>query len=109
MEQQPKNFIKIRTSVMLNGTKITQEQIDGIYEEEERIREKLILPLNEAIGLHNWAIQFTIISYGDYFADIYLDDLEKYGVMVSIIRNHVTDRQLTFWYQGGIAKYIGSQ
>lgn len=105
-----KDFVKIRTSVLLDRHhRITQEQFDTIYEEEEKMREKILLPLNDLVGLHTWAIQFSIRNVGEYFVDIYLSNRNDYELVVSTVSRLITDKKMTFWSMGTIDDYIGNR
>ena len=113
------DFIKIRTSLHFglypmeitnNGVKFNDNFIDRFIDVEEEFRSKIMLPINEAVGLHNWAIMFTEhpTENPKFFADIYCDNKEHYPVIAGIIRATIEDIEFSYWYKGDVATYIGS-
>jgi len=117
------DFIKIRTALVLNpNIDVTSRGIDGrptftpefmekLYDYEEEFRKLIILPINEAVGLHNWAIQFIQhpTEKPRFFADIYVDNSEDCPKIVSTIQNIIQDIHFSYYYKGTVGNYINEQ
>ena len=113
-------FIKIRVGLVLNpNIDVTSNGIDGrpsftqefkekLYEYEEAFRVKIIIPINELIGTHNWAIKFIQhpTEKPTFFADIYTDNLNDYSKIVSLIKNSIDNIEFSYYYKGTINDYI---
>ena len=114
------DFIKIRASLVLNpNIDVTSRGIDGrptfsqefmekLYDYEEEFRRLLILPINEAVGLHNWAIRFVQhpTPMPTFFADIYTDSKENYLRIANIIGNIIQDVNFSYYHKGTLSEYI---
>ena len=105
------DFIKVRNFLTINRrTDITS---DGLFSQEfkerltdmdELVRSKIIIPINEVVGLHNWAVTF-VQNHNQFFCDIYSEKIH-YDVIVSIISNRLTDMDIElFEYKGTISEY----
>ena len=105
-------FIKVRVGLcFITGSAIemnTDTFRDRLYTTEEQIRSSIILPLNESIGLHNWAIQFIELTphSKSYLVDIWADRYEDYPRIFYIIRDHLPDCNLTPFYQGTVSQRL---
>jgi hypothetical protein len=108
------NYIKIRTALNLNpsvdltSNGFSQPFRERLYEHEEQFREQIIIPINDAIGLHNWAILFSQ-SIPSYFCDIYVDNKEHYSSVVAIVTNKIRDVEFQFFYKGTVDDYLKGQ
>jgi hypothetical protein len=115
----PTNFIKIRAfltkglhpmEITSKGIKFNDDFMERLADEEEKFRSLIILPINEEVGLHNWAISFiehpTVMP--TFFADIYTNDPDDFYKIVRIIKQYITDVEFSYYYKGNIATYIGS-
>lgn len=108
------DYIKIRTALTLNrrfdltSKGFSQEFKDKLTDYEESFRAKIIIPINDTIGLHNWAILFTEIPEPEpkYFCDIYTDDTTQYSKVVAIIKERIEDVEFYFSYKGTVMDYL---
>lgn len=106
------NFIKIRVGLCLtSGSAIemhTDAFLDNIYTTEEQIRSSIILPLNDAIGLHNWAIHFgqLVPNSKTFLADVWADRSEDNATIFNIIRDCLPDYKLIPFYQGTVSQRL---
>ena len=107
------NPIKIRLRLLTknnsyevtpDGTKWNPEFVDNIVDEEERFRAKIILPINDEIGLTNWAVVFTQagLSDVDFFVDIYADTKDDAKTIKDIIENKLPDIKFSQRHKGTI-------
>ena len=112
-----KDFIKIRAGlnkglhpmyITSTGIKFNDKFLERLYEVEEEFRSKLILPINDVIGSHNWAIHFIEHPTDNptYFADIYADNAEDCNKIIGIIKNTIDDIQFSYYYKGNIDNYL---
>lgn len=105
------DFIKVR--VHLNrGIKYNaqgyfdQSFKDLLNEEDERFRSRIIIPINESVGLHNWAINFVENPGVGFFVEVFADNREVAGRIFSIASARIEDANLMFWYCGNIDRYL---
>jgi hypothetical protein len=114
------NFIKIRAGltkglhpyqITSTGLKFSDEFMDRLTDVEEQFRSALIVPINEEIGLHNWAIKFIEhpTPHAKFFADIYTDNPDDFYKIVGIIKSRIEDIEFSYYYKGNIATYTHSQ
>lgn len=117
---QRTNFIKIRTGLHFGlehvpspdgKIKFSNNFMQRLYDEEEGFRAKIMIEINERVGLHNWAIQFIEHPTDEpkFFADIYVDNTEHYPVIIGIIRSIIKEIEFSYYYKGNIASYIGAE
>jgi hypothetical protein len=110
------NYIKIRTALALNlsfdltsnGVGFSQAFKDKLTDYEEQFRSQIMIPINEIVGLHNWAILFSEVpqSPPKFFCDIYTDDKNHYSNVVAIVTNRIRDVEFYFFYKGTVNDYI---
>jgi len=62
---------------------------DRTYSSEEEIRSKVLLPLNESIGLFNWAILLKELEpcSNDYFIHIWADNHDDFTKIYTFVKN----------------------
>ena len=115
-----KNFIKVRTWLILKeGDKLsinadgafipTNEFLERAYTYDEKFREPIIVLINEAVGLNNWAVRFEQFAEDDSIYDvrIYADDEIIKGIRIkNIIENKIADTKLNFSYGGTVDDYL---
>lgn len=102
------SFVKIRisTNKHLNPGLITQDYNNYITDAEEELRSLLIIPINEKIGLFNWAVLFVEESENKYIVNIFSDTLADYENIYSIIIVKMPSFRFLFKYQGNAVDYI---
>ena len=103
------NFIKVRVGLCFYTDSVTELHTDAfhdrIYALEDQLRSIIMLPLNDSIGLHNWAIRFvqlTPFSEKEFFVDISADTYDEYVRIFFIIRDLLEGYKLTPFYQGPV-------
>ena len=117
---QRKNFLKITVGLhkglehaqSTDGKiKFTDAFMQRLYNEAEGFRAKLMIEINNKVGLHNWAIQFIEhpTDIPTFFADIWVDDVEHYPVIIGIIRSIINDIEFSYYYKGDIDSYIRTE
>jgi hypothetical protein len=102
-----RNFLSIdrRTDITSDGLHFSQEFKDRLSDIDELVRSKIIIPINEKVGLHNWAVTFVQNS-SQFFCDIYSSDKTHFDMIVSIISNRLTDMDIElFEHKGTISDY----
>ena len=111
-------FIKIKTGLLLkSGDTISMDNNyvpthspefnQKVYDKEEQFRTKIILQINEAVGLNNWAIRFGQM-YEDkekYITDIYAENENDYNIILNILGQQVPLIELMPIYKGTIDSY----
>lgn len=106
------NYIKVRVGLCFTTASPTEMYtdafLDKLYAVEEQIRSSIILQLNEAIGLHNWAIMFVQLTphSKNYFADIWVNSYDDYARVFYIIRDQLNDHNLTPFYKGTVEQLL---
>ena len=111
------NYIKIRTGLTKGlehipspdgKVKFSDAFMQRLYDEEEKFRSKIMIEINERVGLHNWAIMFIELPLEKptFFADIWVDNVEYYPVMIGIIRSIITEIEFSYFYKGDMSSYI---
>jgi len=108
------DFIKVRAHLNRGLSydaqgKFAQSFKDLLYEEDENFRSKIIVPINEAVGLHNWATDFVENPGVGFLVDIYADNREEAIKIKSIIQERVADIDFEFFYKGDIDKYLSDE
>ena len=112
------NYIKIRVNLMnygpiqltSTGIKWDDDFHDRVYDKEELFRSLILIPINESVGLDNWAIRFMpAIEDINFFVDIYAPNEEDAFTISSIVKHNITDVEFNFRYEGNISKYIGKK
>ena len=116
---QTTDFIKVRTFLILkegdkvsvndNGTFNASDDFKNrINEYDEMFRSKIMTFINDAIGLHNWAVKFGQFTPDDSIYDVimYADKEENAMKIKSIISEKITDRDLRFYYKGTMEDYL---
>lgn len=116
--EQKKGFIKIRVWLPVNAKDVadradggfipTHEFLENSYESDIKFREPIIVDINNAVGLFNWAIQFSQLDEVGYLYEgmIYCEP-EHFITIESIIRskmNHIKFHG--FRYGGTIDAYL---
>ncbi|PZQ94734.1 MAG: hypothetical protein DI539_30840 [Flavobacterium psychrophilum] len=105
------DFIKVRTHLNTglrydsNG-KFTQEFRNSLYEHDEDFRSKVIIPINELVGLHNWAIDFVEVPGIGFFADIFADSESNYYAIRSIISAKIPDTDFEYFFKGNVSSSL---
>ena len=115
--EEKTDYIKIRVNLMNRGEiRLTSEGIkwdddfhDRVYDKEDEFRNVIMIPINDLIGLHNWAIRFTQITTDEtkFFADIYAPSVEDYYKIAAIIKHRIIDIEFSYYYKGDVSIYIG--
>lgn len=111
------HYIKIRTGLTKGLEHVPHPQgkikfsdafMERLYEMEEMFRAKLLLSINDKVGLHNWAIMFVEhpTEKPTFFADIWVENKEDYPVIAEIIKSTITNMDFTYYYKGNMAAYI---
>lgn len=113
-KEQPTDtdFIKIINHLTINRPAnltsdglFTKEFKERLNDMDELVRSKIIIPINEAIGLHNWAVSF-IQNSDRFFCEIYADNETHFNTIQSIISYKLTDMDIElFTYKGTISDY----
>lgn len=111
------NFIKIRV-FLLNSPLITSNGIlqernrkeEEYYNPEEQIREKIILSINDKIGLHNWAIKFIEEPEPPrkFAALLYADNENDALIIKNILFDKLGNDLKNCYYKGTVNDYIGN-
>ena len=105
------DYIKIRTAMALNPSfdltpnGFRQEFKEKLIDHEEQFRQQIIIPINDAIGLHNWAILFRLTP-PLYLCDIYADDKAHFPKIASIVKSRIIDVEFQIFYQGTVDDYL---
>ena len=88
--------------------KFSSSFMQRLYEEAEGFRAQIMIDINDTIGLHNWAIQFSEWPNEDpkFFADIWVDETDHYPIIIGIIRSHIKDIEFSYYYKGDMDSYI---
>jgi len=108
------DYIKIRTALTLNpsfdltSNGFSPKFKDRLIDYEEQFRNQIMMPINESVGLHNWAILFTEVpqSTPKFFCDIYTDDQTHYTRIVAIVTNRIRDVEFHFFNKGTVNDYL---
>jgi hypothetical protein len=115
MENKRTDFVKIRVflpgspvSITSNGPRFSDEFMDRLYNVEEDFRNHLIIPLNEWVGLHNWAIRFVKVFEKQYFADTYAENEGAFATVKDVVNQIMPDFQFTFYWKGTIDDYLAT-
>jgi hypothetical protein len=114
-----KPYIKIRAglSTGLHPIELSSAGIifnpdfqERLYEVEDDFRSKIIVPINDAIGLNNWAIKFIEVPDDEprFFADIYVDNNDDFLNIIAIIQTKINDVKFHYYNKGNVATYIDS-
>jgi len=117
METPRTYFIKVRAGltkglhpkiITSKGIEFNESFVERLYEVEEELRSKVILPINEAVGLHNWAL--TFIEHPTekpiFFADIYAPDSNAFIQIILIIKSTIKDIEFSYYHKGDINTYL---
>lgn len=105
------DFMKVRAHLN-KGLKydshghFAQSFVNTLYEEDEKFRSAVIVPINEQIGLHNWAIDFIECPGVCFFVDIYADSVDDARKIRRIVEQRVPDIEFEFFHKGTIADYL---
>lgn len=111
------DFIKVRASltkglhpftVTSNGPTFNDAFMERLTEVEEFMRSRIILPINEAVGLHNWAVRFVEhpTSTPTFFADIYAETQEAFQTIAAIIAEELLDISFSYYHKGTVKDYV---
>lgn len=106
------NYIKVRVGLCYTTGDPEERHTcafhDRVYTTEEEIRSKVILALNESIGLHNWAILLKELEpHSDsYFIDIWADGYDDYGKVFCIVRSLLKTCGLHPLYRGTVHQLL---
>jgi len=88
--------------------KFSNSFMQRLYDEAEGFRAKIMVDINDVIGLHTWAIQF--VEWPDenpkFFADIWVDNTEHYPFIIGVIRSHIKEIEFSYYYKGDMDSYI---
>jgi hypothetical protein len=112
-DEKSTDFIKVRTLLTVDrrvdltsdGLRFSQSFKDRLNDTDELVRSRIIIPINEAVGLHNWAVTFVENS-NQFFSDIYAEDRNQYETIVSIISSRLIEIEIElFSYKGRISEY----
>lgn len=81
---------------------------DRLYTKEEEIRSRILLQLNDSIGLFNWAILFVQLTphSKNFFADIWVNNYDDYAKVFYTIRDHLNEYNLTPFYKGTVDQLL---
>jgi len=120
MAKKNTNFIKIRTSLYKGlehvhspdgKIKFGNSFMQRLHDTEEEFRSKLIVEINDKVGLHNWAIQFIEHPTEEpkFFADIWVDNTDHYPLIIGIIRSIIPEIEFMYYYKGNIDSYIPTE
>lgn len=101
--------IKIRSSMNTNLSYtspdrkyFTQSFKDFLYETDEAFRSKVMIPINEDVGLFNWAIDFIENPGQGFLVDIYCDNDSAFVRIHRIIVERFPDVEFLFWKKGPV-------
>lgn len=113
------DFIKIRVFIPLNQNQIIVRNGDGSFigsedfvelaqEADAKFREPIITFINDAIGLHNWAIKFIQFGLsGDCFeAKLYCESNIDAQKMANIISEKIPGIIFNWLRVGDISLYL---
>ena len=75
------------------GVKFNQGFFEKRSEVEDQFNRFIIIPINEAIGLHNWGIHFFSYSFDKttFIVDIYCDSPEAFSKIMAIVTETFPD------------------
>jgi len=112
-------FIKIRVFVPVNTNQIIVRNGDGSFigsedfvelaqEADAKFREPIITFINDAIGVHNWAIKFIQFDpSGEWFdARLYCDSKVEFVKMAEIISERIPGIKFNWLHCGAIDAYL---
>jgi hypothetical protein len=88
-----------------SGIKFSQPFIDSLHEEEEKFKSKIMVDINDVVGIQKWHILFSEypIPKETYFADIYAASEEDFYKIVAIIKDRITDIDFRYYYKGDVS------
>ena len=61
-----------------------------------------MIPINEQVGLFNWAIDFTENPSEGFLVDIYCDNQKDFHKIISIVTSAYKEIEFLFWNKGPI-------
>ncbi|MBL7843841.1 MAG: hypothetical protein KF763_16140 [Cyclobacteriaceae bacterium] len=105
------DFIKVRahlnTGLKFDSSgNFAQDFRNSLYEQDENFRSKVIVPINESVGLHNWAIDFIEFPGDGFLADIFTDSQQNFNKIKSIIQDRIPDIKFEFFFKGTVSDYL---
>ncbi|NOT76966.1 MAG: hypothetical protein HOP08_18740 [Cyclobacteriaceae bacterium] len=110
-----KRTIKIRAMMNTNleftdraRGKFSQKFIDFLVDTDESFRNELMIPINNEVGLFNWAIDFIENPAEGFLVDIYCDGLNDYHRILNIITGHFPDTEFLFYNKGPINTQVAA-
>ena len=102
-----KRTLKIRTFLNTNFgysdtscSNYTQKFNDLLDTVDENLRELIIIPINERVGLFNWAIDFRENPEIGFRVDIFFADESHFKIIYSIITEKIPQLNFLFFYKG---------
>ena len=108
--------IKIRSLMNTNlefvdrsHSKFSQSFVDFLVDTDEKFREKLIVSINDQIGLFNWAIDFIENPSEGFLVDIYCDSPVDFQKIYGMIIERFPDIEFRFYNKGPINTHVPSQ
>lgn len=112
-------WIQVRVSKKLNPStdlivdennqfNFSDEFVDVLHEADAEFREPIMTFLNDALGLHTWAISFSEgPGTGMYDARLFQNE-GRYEEMVAIIQERMPGKVSSFRKGGTVADYINN-
>src|SRR5688572_5828673 len=121
MTEKPE-YIRIRVGLVLDPSRdilfrnekgspaFTPEFVTKLHEEDAKFREPIITFINDAVGTHNWAIQFSEFYDGKTFdVRVYCPNQDDYWTIRNIVLERIRNIPFNFYYMGVIENYIEPQ
>lgn len=121
MNEKRTDFIKIRADILIDPSKHflrdengkmkwNMDSLDNFYDTDAIFRDPIITFINEAVGLHNWAIRFQPFFTGDYEAYIYCDNENDYHNIVTILMERLKGVTMRLYARRGtVEDYIADR
>ncbi|MBS1977863.1 MAG: hypothetical protein JST46_10865 [Bacteroidetes bacterium] len=82
--------------------KFSQKFVDFLVDTDESFRNELMIPINNEVGLFNWAIDFIENPAEGFLVDIFCDGPNAFHKILNVVTNHFPQTEFRFYNQGPI-------